>query len=125
MILEIEKSIEEIKLFFGPNIEITPLDDGGACVIVNDIQLNEKYVPQTTWVGFIVTFQYPRADVYPHYIDSSIKRSDGSALGGGFSNADWKGKSCIQISRRSNKLDPSIDTAATKLAKVVEWIKSR
>ncbi len=128
MIPEVEKAIEEIRAAFsGHEIEVESVADGGARVIIRDIELNEKYIPSVTWVGFIIGFQYPRADVYPHHIDPGIKRKDGEKLGDGFS-ADpikWQDIDCIQVSRRSNKLDPSIDTAATKLVKVIEWIKSR
>ena len=124
---EVEKAVEEIKtLFKAHKVDVEPVADGGARVIVHDVQLSEKYNPQITWVGFIIGFQYPRADVYPHHIDHSVKRTDGNPLGEAFSGpVKWQDRDCIQISRKSNKLDPSVDTAATKLAKVIEWMKSR
>ena len=124
---EVEKAVEEIKdVFSGHEIDVEAVADGGVRVIIHDIKLNDTYDPQQTWVGFIIGFQYPRADVYPHYIDPAIKRQDGKILGEGFSGPmEWQKMNCVQVSRRSNKLDPSIDTAATKLVKVIEWIKSR
>lgn len=123
---DVEKAISEIKILFDKQVEIEPVSDGGARVIVRNIKLNKNYSPQETWIGFIIGFQYPRADVYPHYIDHTIKKTDSSALGQGFSSPmKWQERDCIQISRKSNKLDPSIDTAATKLAKVIEWINSQ
>lgn len=125
---EIKKAVEEIQSMFDDHVvEIEDVADGGARVIVNDIQLTAAYSPQVTWIGFIIGFQYPRADVYPHYIDQTIKRSDGTPLGEGFSGPvkNWQERDCIQISRKSNRLDPGIDTAATKLVKVIEWINSK
>jgi len=124
---DIEKATKEIRSYYSKNkIEIEDVADGGARVIVHDIQLSEIYTPKITWIGFIIGFQYPRADVYPHYIDHTIIRSDGKPFGGGFSGpVKWQERDCIQISRKSNKLDPSVDTAATKLAKVIEWINSQ
>lgn len=124
---EVKKAIEEIKTLFSKNkVESEAVSDGGARVIVHNIQLTETYIPRTTWVGFIIGFQYPRADVYPHHIDHTIKRVDGNLLGQGFSEKmKWQEQDCIQVSRKSNKLDPNVDTAATKLAKVIEWINSK
>lgn len=124
---EVEKAIEEIKtLFADKDIEVEAVSDGGARVIVHNIELSSSYTPQTTWIGFIIGFQYPRADVYPHFIDPTVKRVDENALGEGFSGpTDWQNRSSIQVSRKSNRLDPSIDTAATKLVKVIEWINSK
>ncbi len=124
---EVEKAAQEIKdLFSDKKIDVAEVSDGGACVIVHDIELSATYSPQLTWIGFIIGFQYPRVDVYPHFIEPSIKRVDQAALGEGFSGpTEWQKRSCIQVSRKSNRLDPSIDTAATKLIKVIEWINSK
>ena len=124
---EVKKAVEEIKALFSKNkVEFEVVSDGGARVIVHGIQLTDTYIPQTTWIGFIIGFQYPRADVYPHHIDHTVKRADGNQLGQGFSEKmKWQEQDCIQVSRKSNKLDPSVDTAATKLAKVIEWINSK
>ena len=73
---------------------------------------------------FHITFQYPRADVYPHFLSAEIKRVDNSAFGVGVSGQQWRGKPALQLSRKSNRLDPAIDTAATKLAKVITWFKN-
>src|SRR5205085_4744154 len=52
-------------------------------VIVHDISVGDCYAPSTTWFGFLITFQYPRADVYPHFVDAQLRRADGRAHGGG------------------------------------------
>lgn len=124
---EVDKAIEEIKALFSANtVEVEPVSDGGARVIVHDIEIGSQYTPNKSWIGFIVGFQYPRADVYPHHVDPEVKRVDGKPLGEGFSGPLlWQERNCTQVSRRSNKLDPTIDTAATKLVKVIEWLKSR
>lgn len=130
---EVEKAVEEIKTLFSDHkIEVEAVSDGGARVIVDDIEIGAQYSPSKTWMGFIIGFQYPRADVYPHYISSEVKRNDGQErkdghpLGEGFSGPLlWQERNCTQISRRSNKLDPTIDTAVTKLVKVIEWVKLR
>lgn len=126
---EVEQAIEEIRTAFaGHRVDVTPEPQGGAYVVVNDLAIGDRYSPPATWVGFLITFQYPNADVYPHFIDAGVRRGDGRAHGGGFSGPTaWPGRAgrVIQVSRRSNRWSPAFDTAATKLAKVLEWIKSQ
>jgi hypothetical protein len=126
---EVEKAIEEIRVAFeGHRVDVIPEQQGGAYVVVNDLTIGDHYKPRVTWIGFLITFQYPNADVYPHFIDGGMKRTDGTPYGGGFSGpTTWQGRAgqVIQVSRRSNRWNPAFDTAATKLAKVLEWIRGQ
>jgi hypothetical protein len=124
---EVQQAIKELETaYVGHRVDVEAEVQGGAYVIVYDLVLGDSYVPSTTWFGFLITFQYPRADVYPHFVDPQLRRADGRSLGEGFSGpTQWQGRSAVQISRRSNRLNPAIDTASTKLAKVIEWVKSR
>lgn len=122
---EVQQAIEEIKLHYG-ELEVTEVSDGGARVIVKSVKYGDQYNPSSGWIGFVIGFQYPRADVYPHFVSPDLKRVDSKPLGEGFSqNNNWNEINTIQVSRRSNRLDPLIDTAATKLAKVLLWMQSR
>lgn len=123
---EVENAIAQIKAaFVGHPIDITPDSDGGAYVTVHNLAIGEQYSPSMSWVKFQIGFQYPFADVYPHFIDNSVRRVDGQPLGAGLSSTTWQNQGVIQISRRSNRLNPTVDNAATKLAKVLEWLRSQ
>lgn len=125
MTAEVQQAVEEIRSAYpGTSVSADEDGQGGAYVRVSPIDLGEKYVPQTTWCAFHITFQYPRADVYPHFIGSDVKRADNGAFGQGVSLQKWRDAPAFQLSRRSNRLDPTIDTAATKLAKVIAWFKN-
>jgi hypothetical protein len=100
---EVEVAVEEVRQTF-PNhrIEVTPEAQGGAYVVVYEIELGDCYTPTTTWVGFLIPFPYPHADVYPHFIDPGVRRVDGKPLGPGFSAPmSWHNQSAVQVSRRS------------------------
>ena len=121
---EVAKAIEEIRRTFDPcPVEEEPDGAGGATVVVSDIPMGSPYTQTQVWIGFLITFQYPYADVYPHFTNAALSRSDGGGLGGGFGTATFRGQPAIQISRRSNKLNPETDTAALKLLKVIRWMK--
>ncbi|MDB9515018.1 hypothetical protein PN499_27840 [Kamptonema animale CS-326] len=124
---EVEQAIAEIKRAFdGHPVDAEPEPQGGAYIRVHNLLIGEQYVPTTSWVGFQVGFQYPYADVYPHFTDGSLRRADGRALGAGLSSGIiWQKRKVIQLSRRSNRWNPAIDTAATKLTKVLAWVRSQ
>ena len=98
---------------------------GGAYVVVKDIPLGSPYRQHATWIGFQITFQYPYADVYPHFTAPDLTREDGNDLGSGFGSARFRNHPAIQLSRRSNRLNPATDTAALKLLKVIQWLKDQ
>lgn len=127
MTQEVKAAIEEIKATFPDHrVDVEDEPQGGAYVVVADLSIGKTYVPSTTWVGFLLSYQYPYADVYPHFIDGEVQRVDKQSLGGGFSNPrTWQNRLAIQVSRRSNHWNPALDTATTKLVKVLEWIGTR
>ena len=122
----VAKAIEEIRCTFeGCDVEVEADGSGGAVVVVRGVQIGCPYVQTKVWFGFHITHQYPYADVYPHFTNADLARSDDGGLGGGFGTASFRGQPAIQISRRSSRLNPATDTAALKLLKVVTWMKSQ
>ena len=123
---EVAEAIAELKQVF-PDREMTAEEDGhgGAYVIVPDLDLGPQYQPARSWIGFQISYQYPLADVYPHFTDPSLARADGQPLGAGFGTVHWRERQVTQISRRSNRWEPAVDTAAAKLAKVLQWLSER
>jgi hypothetical protein len=124
---EVREAVEEVRRAF-PASTVEVLEEeqqGGAYVLARSLFVGDQYEPSTTWAGFLITFQYPRVDVYPHFFDAGVRRKDGRPLGESFSLQSWRGQPALQVSRRSNRLNPATDTAAVKLAKVLEWLRSR
>ena len=120
----VAKAIEEIRCTFDHCVVEAEADgSGGAVVVVKRIPMGRPYIQAEVWIGFQITFQYPYADVYPHFTNADLARSDTGGLGGGFGTATFRGQPAIQISRRSNRLNPETDTAALKLLKVIRWMK--
>lgn len=124
---DVERAIVEIRRTFPDNaIEVQPDSDGGAYIIVQNLEIGEQYTPSISWLGFQITFQYPHADVYPHYIDGNVRRVDGQPHGAGLqASQSWQGRNAMMVSRRSNRWNAAIDTAAAKLTKVLIWLKSQ
>lgn len=69
--------------------------------------------------------QYPYSDIHPHFVRSDIALIDGRPLGDGTGMNEFDGKQAVQLSRRSNHLNPTTDTAAIKLLNVLQWLRTR
>jgi hypothetical protein len=122
----VQRAIDELRETFpGVAVSVEEDSDGGAYVTLESVPLGEPYAQVDTWVGFHISFQYPASDVYPHFVRGDLSRGDGGPLGVGMSNIQYRGQNAIQVSRRSNKLDPAFQTAAHKLLKVLAWLVSR
>ena len=74
---------------------------------------------------FAIGFQYPYADIYPLFVRPDLVRTDDQPHGEGISLTSFEGEPALQLSRRSNHLNPEIDTAALKVTKVIEWLRTR
>jgi hypothetical protein len=123
----VAKAIVEIERCVAPaTVTVVDDPDGGASVIVEDIPLGGPWAERTTWIGFRITYTYPYSDVYPHFVRHDLTRTDGTtAMGEAMSLANFEGREAIQISRVSNKRDPTRETAALKLLKVMTWLRTR
>lgn len=123
---EVGQAIRDIAAAF-PNATVSADKDGdgGAYVFVRDVPLAPIYQQRETWVGFHITYMYPDADVYPHFVREDLCRVDGAPLGDGTSPVPFQGRAAIQLSRRSNRWNPATDTALLKLQKVLLWLNNR
>ncbi len=122
----VTEAIDEIRSSF-PHATVTVDGDGagGVWVRVDSVPLGPTYMQDSTSIGFQITFAYPDADVYPHFVRPDLSRADGAALGAGFSVCNWGpggNRPGVQLSRRSTRLDPAVDTAAIKAIKVLKWL---
>lgn len=132
MTTEVAQSIQEIERAF-PDATVSADEDGngGAYVTVSNVSLSPVYKQSETWIGFHVTYQYPYADVYPHFVREDLRRVDGKPLGDddpkrrGVSSGQFGERPATQLSRSSNRLTPGTDTALLKLWRVLRWLNDR
>lgn len=121
----IVEAIEELRQTFEDAI-VTVEDDGaqGAWVTIDAVPLGPVYEQDRSWIAFQITFPYPEADIYPLFVRPDLRRKDGGSHGLGFQLVAWgpRGEPGTQLSRRSNRLNPAVDTAATKVLKVLKWL---
>src|SRR5262245_45412868 len=113
---EVARAIDEIRAYFPDKpMALKPDGSGGTFVTLDGMPLSALYEQSETWVGFQITFQYPYADVYPHFVRPDVSRVDKRALGDGTGSNNFDGRPAVQLSRKNNHLNPSVDTALLKL----------
>lgn len=124
MLPPVLEAVETIRKAF-PDSVVEAKDDGsgGAYVIVEVVPLGEKYVPQSTWMGGHIPPQFPYTDIYPLFIGAEVRLTSGAPFTAPITaNHTFCGRVALQISRKSNRLDPALQTAACKFLKVLYWL---
>ena len=123
---EVDEAVNELRRCFGEaGVVAHSMHDGGAVVTIASIDLGPGYSPQLTWMKFAISFQYPYADIYPLFVRPDLTRADGQPHGEGITPASFESEPALQLSRRSNHLNPEVDTATLKVTKVIEWLRTR
>jgi hypothetical protein len=120
-------AVEGIRRAF-PGASVLAVEDasGGAYVIIEPVTLTEGFVPAVTWIGGHLPAQVPYTDVYPLFIDGGIRRRDGQPFQPPITPGQaFCGRPSLQVSRRSNRLDPEVQTPATKFQKVLLWLRQQ
>lgn len=135
---EVEKALEELATGLpDAGIESKEDPDGGAFVLVDGIDIGSSFEPTSSWIAFHITFGYPDADVYPHFIDPKVRyvgsgdapnlHPEGdlpmSMTRGG--TAPGFERPAIQVSRRSNRRNAETDSALQKLMRIIAFLRSR
>ena len=123
---EVEQAVEELRACF-PDTEVDASDtgDGGTIVTVARVDPGTPYVQGETWLRFAISYQYPNADIYPLFVRPDLTRADGQPHGEAISVGSFHGSPALQLSRRSKHLNPATDTAALKVTKVLEWLRTQ
>lgn len=122
----IETALTQLRAAF-PDSNISAVEDGsgGAYVEVGVLPIGAAFAPAQSWIGFHLTYQYAEVDVYPHFMDASVRRVDGQQLGEGLAMGTWRGRPAVQISRRTANWNPVRHNATVKLHKVLAWLRSK
>jgi hypothetical protein len=114
------------RAFPGSAVLVNEDSSGGAYVIIESVTLTDGFVPSSSWIGGHVPAQVPYADVYPLFIDGGIKRRDGRPFEPPITTGQaFCGRPSLQVSRRTNRLDPQLQTVANKFQKVLHWLRQQ
>lgn len=126
---EVEQAIAELERAF-PDHRVRVLEEpqGGAYVRVEDLELGDGYVPPTSWIGFLIPYDYPRSQVYPFFLRPDLARANGQPfqppINAGQTMPGFD-EPAVMASRSSQRWNPARDTAALKLMRVLEWLRER
>lgn len=122
---EVANAIEELKQAFPSSDVLSQEDgDGGAYVIVEDVEIGRRYQPTSTWIGGHITALYPYADIYPLFIAENVRRVDGVAFESPITpGAQFFERPALQVSRRNNHSQHYPQKAVAKFVKVLHFME--
>jgi hypothetical protein len=127
----VKDALETIKSVFPDcGLATHPDGQGGLWVELTGVPLGNPYRQASTFLVFLLPFTLPGSDIYPMFVCRDLSRVDGKPLGEGFQPTElsWPAEAVprpvVQVSRRT-KGSFAAQTAAQKVAKVLDWICTR
>ena len=128
MTADVSSAINELRAGFpGHEVFATEESQGGAHIIVDNLDIGAAFATPKSWIGFTLGFQHPLADVYPHYLRPDLAYADGrplqSPLNAGQTMPGF-GRPAVMLSRRSTRWNPARDTAHLKLLRILDFLRS-
>lgn len=122
---EVTKAIAALEKQFSPSpVSVSPDNEGGARVIIDDAEIGPKFVPSRTWIGFHIPAMYPYADIYPVFIGGDVKRADGRNFEAPVTPGQaFENRQAIQVSRRTASASDGRQSAVAKILKVIRFLE--
>jgi hypothetical protein len=129
----VREALETLETAY-PSVDISTVPDGqgGLWVEFAAIPLGAAYAQESTFLVFNLPFNLPGGDIYPMFARHDLTRTDGAPLGEGFAptQLQWPPRSSTQrpvtqLSRRTRGNAFTAQTAAQKVAKVLDWLETR
>lgn len=123
---EVAEAIEQLKAVFPSSaVSVTEDGQGGAYVIVETVELGERFTPPTTWMGGHITALYPYADIYPLFIDGAVRRTDGKPFEVPVTHGHvWRDRPALQVSRINRQVQLTTQTAVIRFKKTLEFLEN-
>ena len=121
-----EAVIEIRRIFSDHEVLAWPDGQGGAHVVISCVLLGPGWLEETSWVGFMISYAYPDADCYPHYVRPDLNRAAGLPLEVPFHPGNvFVGQPATMVSRASTRRIPGLDTAGRKASSVISFIQEQ
>ncbi len=123
-------AVADLAAVFGADhTHVLASDSHGWWVRLDSVSLGPTWAQSKTFVLFHVASSYPFADIYPLFVRHDLQRADGADLKAPITTGHRAGPpgqliEVVQVSRRTMG-DPSQQSAARKVRKVLDWIRSQ
>lgn len=126
----VDVALENLRSAFGPDVvSLIGRDGDGAWVRIEGVPLGPGFAQATTFVLAHLAETLPFADIYPIFVRPDLSRVDGQPLAAPVTYGHTAGPpdapvAVAQLSRRTRG-DASQQTAADKVAKVMNWLRGQ
>lgn len=118
----VKRAVAELERDF--EVALEPTGDGGAILTVHGLEIGQRWQPDPIDLTCELAFNYPFAAIYPYYTTPDLVRTDGGAWPSALQRVEWRGAPRTQISLRSNRWNPQVDTALGAVTQVKRWFNT-
>ena len=120
---EVAAALAEIEGHYGRRVRHEPDGQGGALVVIEEIQLPASWAGQRAPLYFAIPFNFPAIAPYPYYLPQDVQPPPPwhQAL----QPIEWRGAPMIQVSLRNANWSPARDNILGCLMQVSGWLRSQ
>ncbi len=124
---EVHEAVREIVANFPGSTVLAWSDgEGGAFVVIDDVDVGEAWVPRISWLGCRILNAYPEADVYPLFVRGDLARSDRAPLVAPMNPSQrFAEKPAVMVSRTSPRRSASTASAAVRLINTLSFLRNQ
>jgi hypothetical protein len=116
--------LQQLEEVFTGRVRHEPDGEGGAFVVVEEIELGEHWSARTAELAFHLAYNYPASSIYPYYLQPDIVPA-GGAFPQALQRVEWRGSPMIQVSLRQENWDPRRDNAVGAVMQTQDWLRSQ
>lgn len=123
---EVQQALAEVTANINEGVLLAwPDGEGGAFVVVDDLDLGERWAPRQGWLGCRILNSYPDSELYPFYIRADARRVDGVDLSAPFNlGQSLFGQPATTVSRQPNRPIKGPRSAAVRFINVVDFVRT-
>jgi hypothetical protein len=119
----VSEGIRLLEDAFDGRVKHEPDGEGGAFVVVEEVDLGGKWTAPEADLTFHLAYNYPASAIYPYYLPAEVVPADGS-MPPAVQRVIWRDTSVIQVSLRQANWDPRRDNAIGAVMQTQHWLRS-
>jgi len=120
---DVADALAEIEAHYGRRASHEPDGQGGALVVIQDVELPSSWGRKSASLQFIIPFNFPAIPPYPYYVPQNAQPPPPwhQAL----QPIEWRGEPMIQVSLRNVNWNATKDNIVGCVMQVSAWLRAQ
>jgi hypothetical protein len=120
---EVADAIGEIEAHYGRRASHEPDGQGGALVVLKEVELPSSWARRKAPLQFVIPFNFPATPPYPYYLPQDVQPPP--PWHQAMQPIEWRGAQMIQVSLRNSNWSPARDNIVGCVMQVADWLASQ